>query len=400
MKVCIIYTGGTIGCVGKPLAPMSAIAFQQAFERVITPIIQTKYPFCQSVFCDFEKILDSTNIQPSDWCAIARVIVNNYLNYDAFLVLHGTDTLAWTASALSFLLTALNEQGQAITRLDKPVILTGSQLPLFNQNDSGELSLYCHTDALNNISGAIAAIHANIQEVGVYFYHQLLRGNRCIKTNASRFDAFSSPNYPFLAQHEMSLKVNHSALQGAAKKSGGELSHQQSLTRLKAQLAQICDCINQNIVISFQAFPVYYGGQTNVLAQLLNNALAMPHVVGVVLESYGAGNFPAGDAIAANEGLMYQALKTAQQQGVVLINCTQVLTGIANANSYAAGSWLTEVGVVDAHDMSAIAALTKLSYLSALNYGAGFGWSRDFIAYLMAIDLVGEINNAPSCRIA
>ncbi len=400
MKVCIIYTGGTIGCIGKPLAPMSTIAFQQAFDRLITPIIQTTYPTCQAAFCDFGKVLDSTNIQPSDWCAIARVIISNYLNYDAFLLLHGTDTLAWTASALSFLLTGLNEQGQAVTRLDKPVILTGSQLPLFSQNDAGTLSLNCHSDALNNMCGAIAAIDANVQEVGVYFHHQLLRGNRCIKTNASAFDAFSSPNYPALAQHEMSFKVNHSALLGAAKKSGVELSHQQSLTRVKTQLAQISACINQHIVLSFPAFPACYGGQSNVLAQLFNSALAIPHVVGVVLESYGAGNFPAGDASVANQGGMYQALKSAQQRGVVIINCTQVLTGVANANSYAAGSWMAEVGIVDAHDMLASAALTKLSYLSAVNQGAGFGWSTEFIAYLMTMDLVGEIHNTASCRIA
>ena len=400
MKLCIIYTGGTIGCIGKPLAPMPPIAFQQAFDRLIAPIIQTKYPNCQAVFGEVENVLDSTNIQPSDWCAIASVIIDNYLNYDAFLVLHGTDTLAWTASALSFLLTGLNEQGQAITHLDKPVILTGSQLPLFSQNDLGEFSLHYHTDALNNICGAIAAINAKIQEVGVYFHHQLLRGNRCLKTNACTFDAFSSPNYPALAQHEMSLKVNYSVLLGASKKSGGELSHQASLTRVKTQLAQISACINQNIVISFLAFPAYYGGQTNVLAQLFNSALNIPHVVGVVLESYGAGNFPAGNTMAANEGLMYQALKAAQQQGVVVINCTQVLTAVANANSYASGSWLTDVGVVDAHDLSAIAALTKLSYLSAVNQGAGFGWSSEFIAYLMTMDIVGEISNSPSCRIA
>ena len=107
MKLCIIYTGGTIGCIGKPLAPMPPVAFQQAFDRLIAPIIQTKYPNCQAVFGEVENVLDSTNIQPSDWCAIASVIIDNYLNYDAFLVLHGTDTLAWTASALSFLLTGL-----------------------------------------------------------------------------------------------------------------------------------------------------------------------------------------------------------------------------------------------------------------------------------------------------
>jgi len=392
MRVCIIYTGGTIGCVGNPLAPMSRDDFQQAFATLISPLIKSKYSDIEIAFSHFANVLDSTNIQPSDWCLIASEIVNYYSDYDAFIVLHGTDTMAWTASALSFLLTGLNQQGQVIAALDKPVIVTGSQLPLFiQQTQLAPLSLYANTDALNNITGAVEAIYARIKEVGVYFHHQLFRGNRSLKTNTHAFDAFSSPNYPSLGQGELSFEANNDVRFHSANHSKTALSHPENLAMLKSQLAQIIRCIDENIIINLAAYPVYHSQQSNVLAHFVSSSLSMPHVKGIILQSYGAGNFPSGNVDNATEGSMYQALKTASKQGVVIINCTQVVSGVVNANSYASGSWLREVGSLDARDMSPIAALTKLTFLLSLNQGANFQWSAAFIGQLMLTDLAGEI---------
>jgi L-asparaginase len=169
------------------------------------------------------------------------------------------------------------------------------------------------------------------------------------------------------------------------------LSHPKNLATLKHQLAQIIRCIDENIVVNLAAYPAYYSQSSNVLAHFVNSALSIPHVRGIILQSYGAGSFPSGNVDNAREGLMYQALKAASQQDVVIINCTQVMSGVVNANSYEAGSWLTEVNAVDAKDMSPIAALTKLTFLLSLNQGIHFQWPAAFISQLMLTDLVGEI---------
>ncbi|MDO8417243.1 MAG: asparaginase [Agitococcus sp.] len=392
MRVCIIYTGGTIGCLGNPLAPMSSDAFYQAFHSVITAIIKTKHAEISISFSNFATTLDSTNIQPSDWCLIASEIVNYYADYDAFIVLHGTDTMTWTASALSFLLTGLNKEGQIVAALDKPVIVTGSQLPLFAQQSlTSSLSLYENTDALNNIYGAISAVYAGIKEVGVYFHQQLLRGNRSLKTNTHAFDAFSSPNYPALGQHDSTFAPNHRALRYVANHSETALSHPENIAILKNQLVQINRCIDENMVINVAAYPVFYSQQSNVLAHFVNSAISIPYVKGIILQSYGAGSFPSGSAKNATDGMMYQALKAASEQNIVIVNCTQVITGLVNANSYEAGSWLCDVNAVDAKDMAPIAALTKLTVLLAVNHGCNYQWSPKFIGALMLTDLAGEI---------
>ena len=395
MRVGIIYTGGTIGCVGNPLAPMSRDDFQQAFATFISPIIKTKHTDIEIAFSHFAHVWDSTNIQPSDWCVIASEIINNYSDYDAFIVLHGTDTMAWTASALSFLLTGLNQQGQVIAALDKPVVVTGSQLPLFTQQSStSSLSLYDNTDALNNICGAVDAVYAAINEVGIYFHQQLLRGNRSLKTNTHAFDAFSSPNYPSLGQDELAFEPNHKLSHYAVNLFETALSHPENLAILKNQLAQIKRCIDENMVINVAAYPVFYSQQSNILAHFVSSAMSMPHIKGIILQSYGAGNFPSGNMDNAQDGLMYQALKSASEQGIVIVNCTQVITGLVNANSYEAGSWLSEVNAVDAKDMSPIAALTKLTFLLAVNQAVNYQWSPKFIGELMLTDLAGEITEA------
>jgi L-asparaginase len=392
MRVCIIYTGGTIGCVGNPLAPMSRNDFQQAFATLISPLIKSKYSDIEITFSHFANVLDSTNIQPSDWCLIASEIVNDYSDYDAFIVLHGTDTMAWTASALSFLLTGLNQHGQVIAALDKSVIVTGSQLPLFIQRTQlTPLSLHENTDALNNITGAVEAIYARIKEVGVYFHQQLLRGNRSLKTNTHAFDAFSSPNYPCLGQDDLAFELNHKDTRHAVNPFEIALSHPENLATVKYQLAQINRCVDENIVINVAAYPVFYSQQSNILSHFLSSAMSIPHVKGIILQSYGAGSFPSGSAKNAKDGLMYQALKAASEQGIVIVNCTQVITGLVNANSYEAGSWLSDVNAVDAKDMSPIAALTKLTFLLAVNQGLNYQWLPKFIGALMLTDLAGEI---------
>ena len=189
--------------------------------------------------------------------------------------------------------------------------------------------------------------------------------------------------FSFEANNDVRLHfANHSKI---------ALSHPENLAALKNQLAKISQCIDENIVINIAAYPMFYSQQSNILAHFVNSAMSIPHVKGIILQSYGAGSFPSGSAKNAKDGLMYQALKAASEQGIVIVNCTQVITGLVNANSYEAGSWLSEIGVVDAKDMSPIAALTKLTFLLAVNQGRNYQWSPKFIGELMLTDLVGEI---------
>jgi L-asparaginase len=199
VRILIVYTGGTIGCVGTPLSPMDGDSFKAAFEKNVTPIVQNEYS-CSFEFVSFKPTLDSTNMQPANWCEIAEKVLEQYADHDAFIVLHGTDSMAWTASALSFLLTGLQRTGMPIATLTKPVIVTGSQLPLFHQRKDETCDLLFNTDALQNVCGAVASAVAGVAEVGLYFDNTLMRGNRTVKTSANAFAAFSSPNYPPLAQ--------------------------------------------------------------------------------------------------------------------------------------------------------------------------------------------------------
>lgn len=392
MRILIVYTGGTIGCVGRPLRPMDGPAFEAAFTQHVTPIVQREYSDIAFGFQSFSPTLDSTNMQPADWCEIAIRVLANYADHDAFIVLHGTDSMAWTASALSFLLTGLRQDRNPIAALTKPVIVTGSQLPLFHRPNGGNTStLLFNTDALQNVCGAVASAAAGVAEVGLYFNNTLMRGNRTLKTSASEFPAFSSPNYPPLAQSGV-LFVQQ--VQNLLPPAPPRLALDQHLPELLEQVTVLARSIAGINVLAFPAFPAWArsSGTPNaaLLASLLQASLAQG-ISGLILESYGAGNFPSGNPATPVDGAIRAVLKKAQDDGVVVVNCTQVLAGNVDAAIYAAGSWLSDCGVIGANDMTPIASLAKLLVLQGLNHACHFGWTPVQVKALMQRSLAGEI---------
>lgn len=343
-KVLVLYTGGTIGMKEGPsgLAPVQGYLAEQigrlpqfhdtTQERFTTPPSRFGRRVAYDVK-EYDPLLDSSNMGLSDWARIAEDIGEAYGRYDAFVVIHGTDTMAYSASALSFMLE----------NLGKPVIFTGSQLPLAQAG----------TDAIDNLLGALTiAGHYEVPEVCLYFAHRLLRGNRSTKVDASAFDAFSSGNYPTLIEVGVDIEVNWGAVrsQGA-----GEF-------RVHANL--------DPHVASLRIFP-------GITAEIVSNFLRPP-IRGVVLETYGAGNAPdrRQDFLAA--------LREATARGVVIVNCTQCLRGRV-VEAYAAGAALAAAGVIGGADMTPEAALTKLSFLLAQ------GLPPDEVKRRMRMDLRGEL---------
>jgi L-asparaginase len=357
-NVYILYTGGTIGCVssnGQPLAPMPGPQFAALVGSMPGLALHqvSGYPGLTYTVGWTPQPLDSSNMTPADWVAIAQQLAQNYASYDGFVVLHGTDTMAYTASALSFLLAGLS----------KPVVLTGSQLPLsFSLND-----------ALPNLVGAIVlAGTPQISEVCIYFDSLLLRGNRSAKVNANQFAAFGSPNYPPLATLGTELTLNTSLLLPPPSYSIS-LSNPANLQALQQQLSQWAQRI---ATFSVTVLMLYPGIQASTVQAMLQGTV--PPVQGVVLEAFGEGNAPSSPPFLA-------VLSQANQGGVVLIDNTQVLTGEVNNTAYQTGSSLAQAGAISAYDMTPEASLTKLVYLF------GTGMSATEVAAQMQVDLRGEI---------
>jgi L-asparaginase len=372
MNLYILYTGGTIGCVGSPLTPMDGADFEQAFNKNLLPVIQSQLPGTTVKLDYFADTLDSTNMQPSDWVLMAQKIYDNYQTYDAFLVLHGTDTMAWTASALSFLLPGLS----------KPITVTGSQLPLFYETGSGpsDYQLLYNTDAVRNVEGAIRFIDFGIPEVGLYFADKLLRGNRAVKSNASEFIAFSSPNCHILGEYGVLLTLYNQYVLPIPQSNSIDNNYAKVGTDLKTIAANIAS----SSVIQFLLFPAYYqesGEDASMLVSMLENlGKVAPPLKGIIFEAYGEGNIPDYAAMQAQVKKMHAA-------GMIMVDCTQVFAGDVNYNAYATGAWLKDAGVIGGHDMTPIAALTKLIVLLALEGTA----ATSIIEQQMATSLAGEL---------
>lgn len=313
-KVYIAYTGGTIGMVKNQQGRYEPKAqFLEAQLQQIPEFRHESIPDYE--ICEYSPLLDSSDMTPANWITIARDIQTRYHQFDGFVILHGTDTMAYTAAALAFML-----QGP------KPVIVTGSQVPLCEvRNDAKD----------NLITSLIIAAQFAIPEVCLYFGGKLLRGCRAVKASTAGFQAFESPNFPPLGTAGVKIEINQVLLQP-----------------LPAAPELLVQEFDQPLVAAVRLFP---GISANVLENLLQ-----PPLKGLVLEAYGAGNGP-----TATPGFI-KVLQKWTARGVVIVATTQCWHGKVDLTAYATS--LAQAGVTSGRDMTVEAALAKLFYLFSLGY--------------------------------
>jgi L-asparaginase len=330
--VFVLSTGGTIGMVDTPegYAPVPG-----ALEPYLNWIIESARSELPPIaFLELDPPIDSANATPEDWCAVARVLYERRAEHAGFVVLHGTDTMAYTSSALSFLLPDFG----------KPVIVTGSQIPIARTRSDGR----------QNLIGALqVAAGSEVREVTLLFGEVLLRGNRATKIDAFGLDAFDSPRFPPLAEIGIDIVVNRSLVRTATED-----------PRLMAgRLGKVA---------ATRLFPGFSG---SILANLCRAPLQ-----GLVLEAYGAGNGP------SNDPEFLAAIEAATAQGIVVVVVTQCARGSVQPGAYATGSALMRVGAVPGYDMTSEAALTKLAVLLGQDY------DPSTVAQSMQRDIAGELS--------
>ena len=336
-SVLLIYTGGTIGMRRNPeTGALEAFDFDQLQEHV--PELK-RFNYRISSY-QFNPPIDSSDMEPSLWTKLVRIITDNYEEFDGFVILHGTDTMAYTASALSFMLE----------NLKKPVIITGSQIPIDMLRTEGKENLIASIEiaAAKHEDGA-----SIVPEVCIFFENQLLRGNRTTKINAENFNAFRSYNYPTLATAGIHIKYEYDRIL--------KPDYQKSL---KSHYLY-----DTNIAI-LTLFP---GIQENIISTILH----APGLKAIVLKTYGSGNAP-------QKRWFIDLLKDATTRGIIIVNISQCPSGMVEMERYETGLHLLDAGVISGYDSTVESVITKLMFL------LGHGKSEEEIRHLMTVPVAGE----------
>ncbi len=315
-RVLIIYTGGTIGMKPDPetgaLAPFD---FSGIYEE---------FPSLSHLEADLEvhtmdPVIDSSNVTPENWVTLAEILAENYDRYDGFVVLHGTDTMSYTASALSFMLE----------NLAKPVVFTGSQIPIGVLRTDGRENLVTAIE----IAAARTSGRPSVPEVSLYFQNRLFRANRTVKQSSEELSAFTSMNYPPLA--EVGVNITY---------------HKEHILPLPVETAPLR--VAKTLIDSILIIKLFPG----LNERMLRAMLSAPGLKGVVLETYGAGNAPTSE-------WFIHALEEAIERGVIILNVTQCQSGTVSMDLYETGLRLERAGVVSGRDMTCEAAVAKLMYV-------------------------------------
>ncbi len=321
--ILIIYTGGTIGMIENPethtLQPFD-------FTHLIDNVPKIKMLDYKIENIQFNPPIDSSDMNPRYWMDIAHAIENNYDHFDGFVVLHGTDTMAYTASALSFM----------FENLHKPVIITGSQLPIGEVRTDGEENLITALQiaAATDINDA-----PMVQEVAILFENYLWRGNRSTKMSADNFNAFKSNNYPPLAKIGLGIHFSEDALMRAVIKRPLKVRYE----------------LDTNVM--------FLDLNPGISEEILRHQLGTPGIKGIVLKTFGAGNAPTAQWFT-------DAIREAVDRGIVIVNVTQCVNGGVHTKRYVSGDRLAATGVISGHDMTSEAAITKMMCLFGLGLEA------------------------------
>lgn len=331
-KVCIIHTGGTIGMARTPHGYAPQPAYIESALKTIHELQAPEMPLFDLV--EYSPLLDSSSISVQEWIKMAKDIEANYDAYDGFVILHGTDTMAYTASALSFMLEGLA----------KPVIITGSQIPLCEIRNDGRDNL---------ITALMIAGNFHVPEVALYFGGRLMRGNRATKVSADDLIAFESPNYPDLAEAGVRITL-----------------YEKNLWKFQEKQLRLHLFETHKIAV-IKIFP---GIQFEIFENIMTADLK-----GIVIEGFGTGNIP------ENRGALLKMLQKAKEKGTIIVVCTQCLRGSAIIGAYESSRQLAEAGAVSGYDMTVEAAVTKLYHLLSLDY------SMEQIKALMETNLRGEL---------